>query len=148
MLELSCRFAGCVVGLYILVMKTEPDEELDKLAHEVIGAAIDVHRALGPGYLESIYEQAMCVELKLRGISFQQQVPVPITHKGVAIGLHRLDLLVEGKLIVEIKTVKSLASIQSAQAISYLKATGHNLALLINFNSTVLREGIKRIVRS
>jgi len=134
--------------LYILGMKTEVDAELDRLSYEVIGAAIEVHRALGPGYLESIYEEAMCIELKLRGIAFERQSAVPIAYKGVSIGQHRLDLLVEGKLIVEIKTVESLAPIHSAQAISYLKATGHHLALIINFNTTVLKDGIKRIIRT
>jgi GxxExxY protein len=103
---------------------------------------------LGPGFLESIYEEALCVELTLRRIAFQRQVPVPIFYKGAAIGQGRLDLLVQGKLVVEIKTVESLAPIHSAQAISYLKATGHQLALLINFNSAVLKDGIKRIIRS
>jgi GxxExxY protein len=129
-------------------MNTEPDEELDRLAREVIGAAIEVHRILGPGFLESVYEEALCVELRLRTIPFQRQVPVPIVYKGVAIGQDRLDLLVQGKLIVEIKTVETLAPIHKAQAISYLKATGHILALLINFNTAVLKDGIKRIVCS
>ena len=129
-------------------MNTEPDEELDRLAHEVIGAAIEVHRILGPGFLESMYEEALCVELKLRGIPFQRQVPVPVSYKGVAIGQSRLDLLVREKLIVEIKTVEALAPIHTAQAISYLKATGHQLAILINFNAAVLKDGIKRIVLS
>jgi GxxExxY protein len=129
-------------------MNNEPDEELDRLAREVIGAAIEVHRVLGPGFLESIYEEALCVELKLREIPFQRQVPVPVVYKSVAIGQGRLDLLVDGKSIVEIKTVESLARIHHAQAISYLKATGNVLALLINFNSEILKNGIKRIVRS
>jgi GxxExxY protein len=129
-------------------MNTEPDRELDRLAHEVIGAAIEVHRILGPGFLESMYEEALCVELKLRGIPFQRQVPVPVSYKGVAIGQSRLDLLVREKLIVEIKTVEALAPIHTAQAISYLKATGHQLAILINFNAAVLKDGIKRIVLS
>jgi GxxExxY protein len=129
-------------------MSIEPDEELDRLAHEVIGAAIEVHRILGPGFLESVYEEALCAELRLRAIPFQRQVPIPIFYKGVAIGQGRLDLLVKENLIIEIKTVESLAPIHSAQAISYLKATGHRLALLINFNTAILKDGIKRIVRS
>ncbi|MGD0139148.1 MAG: GxxExxY protein [Tepidisphaeraceae bacterium] len=129
-------------------MSTEPDEELDRLAHEVIGAAIEVHRILGPGFLESIYEEALCVELKLRAIPFQRQVTVRVVYKGVAIGQGRLDLLVHGKLIVEIKTVETLAPIHTAQSISYLKATGHQLALLINFNAAILKDGIKRIILS
>jgi GxxExxY protein len=129
-------------------MISEPDESLDRLAHEVIGAAIDVHRILGPGFLESIYEEALCIELKIRAITFQRQVPVPVVYKGVEIGQGRLDLLVQGKLIVEIKTVETLAAIHTAQSISYLKATGHLLVLLINFNVPVLKDGIKRIVLS
>jgi GxxExxY protein len=129
-------------------MNTEPDPELDRLAHQVIGAAIEVHRILGPGFLESVYEEALCVELQLRAIPFQRQIPVPVLYKEIAIGHGRLDLLVDGKLIVEIKTVDALAPIHTAQAMSYLKATGHHLALLINFNSAILRDGIKRIVRS
>jgi GxxExxY protein len=119
-------------------MVNEPDEELDRLAHEVIGAAIEVHRILGPGFLESVYEEALCVELRLLTIPFERQVPVPVIYKGVEIGQGRLDLLVRGKLVVEIKTVETLAPIHKAQAISYLKAIGLQLALLINFNTLVL----------
>jgi GxxExxY protein len=129
-------------------MNIEPNQELDRLAYEVIGAAIEVHRILGPGFLESIYEEALCVEIKLRSISFERQVRIPITYKTVTVGRNRLDLLVQGKLIIEIKTVDSLAPIHSAQVISYLKATGYHLALLINFNAPVLKDGIKRIIRS
>lgn len=129
-------------------MKTEPNDELNRLTHEVIGAAIEVHRILGPGFLESIYEEALCVELNRRAIPFERQMPIPIVYKGVKIGEGRLDLLVLGKLILEIKTVETFAPIHSAQAISYLKATGHQLALLINFNATILKDGIKRIIRT
>jgi GxxExxY protein len=129
-------------------MNVEPDEELDRLAHEVIGAAIEVHRILGPGFLESVYEEALIVELGLRTNSVQRQMPIPLVYKEVAIGQGRLDLLVQGKLIVEIKTVETLTPIHKAQAISYLKATGLQLALFINFNAAVLKDGIKRIVRS
>jgi GxxExxY protein len=136
-----------IIGI-VPYMNMEPDEELDRLAHEVIGAAIEVHRILGPGFLESVYEEALIVELGLRTIPVQRQVPIPLVYKGVAIGQGRLDLLVQGKLIVEIKTVEALAPIHKAQTISYLKATGLQLALLINFNAAVLKDGIKRIVRS
>jgi GxxExxY protein len=129
-------------------MDPEPDESLDRLANEVIGAAIEVHRTLGPGFLESVYEEALCVELKLRKIPCERQVPVPVVYKGVAIGQGRLDLLVDGRLIVEIKTVEALAPIHKAQSISYLKATGYRLALLINFNAAFLKDGIKRIILS
>jgi GxxExxY protein len=126
----------------------EPDAELDGLASAVIGAAIEVHRLLGPGFLESIYEEALLVELGLRGLTVQRQIPISIHYKGVEIGQSRLDLLVEGRLIVEIKAIDSLAAIHQAQVISYLKATGQKLALLINFNVPILKNGIKRVVLS
>jgi GxxExxY protein len=126
----------------------EPDAETDRLAQAVIGAAIEVHRALGPGFLESLYEQAMSVELGLRGISLQRQVPVAVNYKGHSIGESRLDLLVEGKLVVELKAVDQFAPIHTAQVMSYLKATGHMLGLLINFNVVRLKDGVKRVVLS
>jgi GxxExxY protein len=112
----------------------------------VIGAAIEVHRILGPGFLESVYESALCVELGLRAIPFQRQLPIPLFYKGIAVGQGRLDLLVAGKLIIEIKSVEAFSPIHKAQAISYLKATGHQLALLINFHAAVLKDGIKRVI--
>jgi GxxExxY protein len=127
---------------------TEPSQEADRLAHEVIGAAIEVHRILGPGFLESVYEEAMCVELNLRGIPFVRQSVKDITYKGAVVGQHRQDLIVGDALVVELKTVDQLAPIFIATTISYLKATGHQLALLINFNVPVLKDGIKRIVLS
>jgi len=129
-------------------LRMEPDAETDRLAQEVIGAAIEVHRALGPGFLESLYEQAMSIELGLRGISFERQVPVAVNYKGHSIGESRLDLLVDGRLIVELKAVDQFASIHTAQVMSYLKATGHRLGLLINFNVIRLKDGVKRIVLS
>ena len=126
--------------------KKEPGEELDKLAYEVIGAAMEVHRALGPGYLESVYEEALCVEFRERGISFERQFEIAIDYKGHAVGKGRLDLLVENKLVVELKTIEHFAPIHKAQAISYLKATGLELALLINFNVPLVKEGVKRVV--
>jgi GxxExxY protein len=126
----------------------EPDAETDHLAQEVIGAAIEVHRALGPGFLESVYEQAMSIELGLSGIPCERQVAVAVSYKGHSIGESRLDLLVGGKLIVELKAVDQLAPIHAAQVMSYLKATGHRLGLLINFNVVRLKDGVKRIVLS
>ena len=128
--------------------RTEPDAETDRFAQEVIGAAIEVHRALGPGFLESVYEQAMSIELGLLGISFERQVPVAVSYKGHSIGESRLDLLVEGKLVVELKAVDQFAPIHTAQVMSYLKATGHRLGLLINFNVVRLKDGVKRVVLS
>jgi GxxExxY protein len=128
--------------------KREPSEELDRLAYAVIGAAIEVHRVLGPGFLESVYEEALCVELQLRRIPFRQQSVVAVNYKGQLVGEGRLDLLVSNTLIVELKAVENLAPIHSAQLLSYLKMTAHPLGLLINFNVPILREGIKRIILS
>jgi GxxExxY protein len=114
----------------------------------VIGAALEVHRSLGPGFLESVYEEALCIELGLREIAFQRQVPVAVEYKGHAVGEGRLDLLVAGRLVVELKAVESILPVHQAQVISYLKATGHQLGLLINFNVPVLKSGIKRIILS
>jgi GxxExxY protein len=126
----------------------EPDRELDRLAHQVIGAAIEVHRQLGPGLLEGVYEKAMCIEFELRGIPFRRQSGVGITYKGRAVGKGKLDLLVGERLIVELKAVEKLAPIHSAQMISYLRMTNRLLGLLINFNVSVLKEGIRRVVLS
>lgn len=120
--------------------------EINTLTHEVIGAAINVHRELGAGYLESVYEEALCYELSDRQLVFSRQHPIAINYKGRPVGQSRLDLFVENQLIVELKAVEQFAPIHTAQAISYLKATGLSLALLINFNVTVLtRNGIKRV---
>ena len=126
----------------------EPSEELDELAHTVIGAAIEVHRHVGPGFLESIYEQALSVELTLRNVAFARQVPIGIRYKGRTIGDARLDLLVNDRLVVELKAAEHIAPIHIAQTLSYLKATGCRLGLLINFNVTTLRRGIKRVVHT
>jgi GxxExxY protein len=121
-------------------------EETNRVTSAVIGAAIEVHKTLGPGFLESIYEEALCAELALRGVRFTRQVPVAVDYKGRQIGESRLDLLIGDSVIVELKTVNSFAPIHTAQVISYLKATGFRVGLLINFNVTVLTNGIKRIV--
>ena len=119
---------------------------MNQLTESVIGAAIEVHRALGPGFLESTYGKALAIELRHRRISFEQEAPIAMSYRGESIGEGRLDFLVEGKLILELKAVDQLHPIHTAQAISYLKATGHKLALLINFNVPVLKDGIKRVV--
>jgi GxxExxY protein len=126
----------------------EPDEELDELAHGVIGAAVEVHTKLGPGFLESIYERALCVELRARGLRFERQVVVPVDYKGIRVGAGKLDLLVADRLVVEVKTVDDLAAIHVAQLLSYLKASGRTLGLLLNFKVKRLPQGIKRVVRS
>ncbi len=129
-------------------MLMEPGWELDQLAHRVIGAAIEVHRNLGPGYLETVYEKALCLELADQQIPYVCQAPVEVLYKGQTVGQGFIDLQVDGKLIVELKAVDRLAPIHQAQVLSYLKATRCKLGLLINFNVRVLKEGIQRIIRS
>jgi GxxExxY protein len=126
----------------------EPDPELDLLARAVIGAAIEVHKVLGPGYLESIYEASLCTELEFREIAFVNQHPMTVLYKGRYVGEGRLDILVENCLIVELKAVEALLPLHTAQVMSYLKALQLHLGLLINFNTPVLKQGIKRIVLS
>lgn len=126
----------------------EPAVEVDELARRVIGAAIEVHRTLGPGYLESVYEEALGVELRLRGIPFARQHPVRVAYKDHTVGEGRLDFLVGQALVVEVKAVESLSQVHKAQVLSYLKATGRHLGLLINFNVSLLRDGVQRVVLS
>jgi GxxExxY protein len=126
----------------------EPSERADELARQVIGAAIEVHRHLGPGFLESVYEEALAAELRLREVSFLQQYPVAVLYKGCRVGDARPDLLVDDELVVEVKAVERLAPIHSAQVISYLKALDIRLGLLINFKVGLLKNGIQRVVFS
>jgi GxxExxY protein len=121
------------------------EERTEKLSHDIIGAAIEVHRVLGPGYLEVVYEHALAMELTERSVPFVRQAIIDVEYKGQRIGEGRLDFLVGGVLIVELKATEALAPIHKAQVISYLKATGCRLGLLINFNVPILKEGIKRI---
>ena len=129
-------------------MKVEPGKEVDELANSVIGAAIEVHKHLGPGYLERVYEEALAVELKLRSITYVRQHPVSVAYKGCSIGEGRVDLLVGNSLIVELKAVETIMPIHKSQIISYLKATCIPLGLLINFNVRMMRDGIQRVVFS
>ena len=126
----------------------EPGLELDALATAVIGAAIEVHRVLGPGYLESVYEEALSAEFGLNGIAFDRQKPFSLDYKSQKVGEGRMDFLVGGRLVVEIKAVEKLMPIHRAQVMSYLKATKGRLGLLINFNESILRDGIRRIIWS
>ncbi len=128
--------------------RMEPSEALDALARDVIGAAIEVHRRLGPGFLESVYEEALCIELTLRGIPFARQVQIGVEYKGHQVGVARLDLLVRDCLVVELKAVEGIAPIHVAQVLSYLKATRLHLGLLISFNVTILQRGIKRVIHT
>ena len=126
----------------------EPSNDLDYIAHRVIGAAIEVHRLLGPGFLESVYEEALSIEMNMRKIPFTRQVVVGVNYKNNIVGKGKLDFLIGGQLIVELKAVEILAPIHSAQLLSYLKTTGFHLGLLINFNTAFLRNGLKRIILS
>jgi GxxExxY protein len=117
----------------------------DELTRKIIGAAIEVHKLLGPGLLESIYEEALCLELELRGILAERQVNVDVLYKGHVIKGQRIDLLVEKEVILELKAVEKVPEMAVAQLMSYLKATGLKRGLLINFNKRKLVNGIKRI---
>ena len=119
----------------------------DPLTGEIVAAAIDVHRHLGPGLLESVYEACLAFELARRGIAAQQQVALPVVYKGFRIDLgYRLDLIVAEAVIVEVKAVESLHPIVDAQVLTYLKLTGLHTALVCNFNVPLLKDGIKRLV--
>jgi len=121
-------------------------EQLNSITEKIIGCAIEVHKNLGPGLLESIYEKAICCEFDLRGIKYESQVMIPIIYKGKQLGEHRLDLLVENEIIVELKAVERHEPVFEAQLLSYLKLTEKHLGLLVNFNVPVLKSGIKRII--
>jgi GxxExxY protein len=119
--------------------------ELNQITHEIIGAAIEVHRQLGPGLLESSYRECLCRELLLRGIPFEREKPLPLEYKGIHLGCgYRIDLLVAGSVVVEIKAVEALAPIHDAQLLTYLRIGDWRLGLLINFNVAVLKSGIRR----
>jgi len=117
-----------------------------ELTSKIIGAAIDVHRYLGPGFIESIYEHALAIELRRRGLKVEEQVEVPVTYRGIEVGLHRLDLLVEGTIVVELKAVKNLENVHFAVVKSYLRATGKEHGLLLNFAKATLE--VKRVLCS
>ena len=127
-------------------MPLELDQVTEDLAFKIIGCAIEVHRVIGPGYLENVYENALAVELTRQGLSFERQVAVGVEYKGVNVGTGRIDILVEGLVVLELKSIDQFAPIHQAQVISYLKATGLQLGLLLNFNTEVLKDGVRRIV--
>ena len=114
---------------------------------DIVGAAIEVHRQLGPGLLESAYESCLCRELSLRGVQFQRQVPLPLEYRGFQLDCgYRLDLVVNRSVIVEVKAARRILPIHRAQVLTYLKLTNLRLALLINFNVETLRSGLYRII--
>ena len=119
--------------------------DLNSITERIIGAAIEVHKALGPGLMESAYEECLCRELALRGIGIERQLPLPVEYKGVRLDCsYRLDLLVEQSVVVEIKSLSSIEPIHEAQLLTYLKLGGWKLGLLINFNVAALKDGIRR----
>lgn len=121
--------------------------EFDELSKQVIGCAIEVHRALGPGLLESTYEQCLAHELELQGISFRLQHPLPVRYKDILLDCgYRIDVLVEDRMILELKSVDEVKGIHEAQLLTYMKLAGVGTGLLINFNVTLLKNGIKRFV--
>ena len=121
----------------------------DALSNRIIGACIEVHRALGPGLLESAYEACLCRELTLAAIGYDRQRPLPVEYKGVALDCgYRLDIVTEDLVVIEIKAVDSLLPVHEAQLLTYLKLTGISLGLLVNFNVPRLREGVKRMVHN
>ena len=129
-----------------LITHKKLDNETEKIATAVIGAAIEVHRELGPGYMEKVYENALSVELGMRGINHALQVPVAVMYKDVKVQGQILDMVVEKKIILELKTVSELAKAHESQILSYLKSTRMSLGFLINFNSALLKNGIKRFI--
>ena len=120
---------------------------INELTQAIIGAAIEVHRALGPGLLESAYEECLCKELTLRQIPFERQRPLPMEYKGLKLECgYRLDLLVADTVVLEVKAVDAIIPIHEAQLLTYMKLGGWKVGLLINFNVPILKQGIKRLV--
>ena len=127
-------------------MHQEIPKELDDLAKSVVDAALTVHKALGPGLLESAYQACLEIELEKRGVVFLAQAVLPISYEGVTIeGAYRIDLLVGAQLVVELKAIDHLLPVHSAQLLTYLRLSGKRLGLLINFNTPLIKDGIKRI---
>lgn len=118
----------------------------ERVASQVIGAALDVHRALGPGFLEKIYEAALCIELEARHLTFERQRAISVRYRDVEIPGQRIDLIVADCVLVELKAISRFDAVHDAQVISYLRTTGLRLGLLLNFNGRTLKEGITRIV--
>jgi GxxExxY protein len=121
--------------------------ENDPLTQQIIGFAIEVHRQLGPGLLESAYEECLCYELHQAAIAFRRQVPLPVVYKAVRLDCgYRMDLVIRDKVIVELKTVERLLPVHEAQLLTYLKLSGIPTGLLLNFSSAVLKDGLRRLV--
>jgi len=122
---------------------------LNEVSRRVTGACIEIHRGLGPGLLESAYEECLCHGLSLQGLAFARQKSLPVAYKGIRLDCgYRVDVLVEGELIIELKTVPELLPVHEAQLLTYLKLSGLRLGLLVNFHVSLLKNGIKRIVNN
>ena len=123
------------------------EPHLNELTYRTIGAAIEVHRTLGPGLLESTYRECLCRELSLRGMHFRRECGLPLEYKGVRLDCgYRIDLLVEERVVVEIKAIEGLAAVHDAQLLTYLRVGGWQVGLLINFNVVILKDGVHRRV--
>ena len=127
-------------------VSTREQEDHRRLTEKIIGCAIEVHRQLGPGLLEGSYLAALCIELADAGLRFAREHRVPVVYKGHLVGEYRLDLIVEDSVVVELKSVERFDPVFEAQVLTYLKVTGKRIGLLMNFNSRLLRDGIKRFV--
>jgi GxxExxY protein len=126
--------------------KTVVPPEIEGLASQVVDAAIRVHRTLRPGFPESVYEKALSIELSERGLAHETQAPVQVYYRGQLVGEGRIDILVEDRLVVELKTVDQLSSVHVGQVLGYLQAKNLPLGLLLNFHAAVLRDGLRRVI--
>lgn len=128
---------------------TESRRDLDAISYKIIGLAIEVHKQLGPGLLESAYQECLCYEIKKSGLSVEKQKALPIIYKDIKLDHgYRIDLLIENKVVVELKTVEAFSEVHFAQVITYLKLGNYPLGLLINFNSKVLKNNVKRFINT
>lgn len=142
---------SCNVSYWIMIDNSLHNDDLklkaDELSRNIIGAAIEVHKTLGPGLLESVYEECLCYELTLRGIPFERQVMLPIMYKGLKLEYeYRVDLVVDDSVIVELKAVENIDKVHEAQLLTYLRLRNSWLGLIINFNTVLLKDGIRRMV--
>lgn len=128
---------------------SEEQEFLDRITEKIIGCAIEVHKGLGPGLLESAYEECLCYELEQRGLKFERQVSLPVVYKDVKLDCgYRMDIVIENSIIVEVKAVENLIPVHDAQLLSYLKLYNKKVGLLMNFHVPILKKGLKRIVNN
>ena len=130
----------------MLRIQSPLSDDLERLAYEVIGGCVEVHRALGPGLLEAVYARALAIELAAGAIPFEAEKSFPIYYRGSLLCHQRLDLLVAGQIVLEVKSVEHLDSIHVAQILSYVRVAGVRLGLLVNFNVSILKDGIRRVI--